>query len=177
MTGREGPPDLTQSKALGKGMSVLAWVTLLGLLTLFFQDRLADQANPNRDVSSGRGDDGRIEVVLQRNRMGHYVANGAINGVPVTFLLDTGATGVAISPELAQEVRASRGQAVMSQTANGTVRAYLTRLESVRLGAIEQNQVRATIAPGLGTEQVLLGMSFLKNLEMIQRGDQLTLRQ
>ena len=58
MTGREGPPDLTQSKALGKGMSVLAWVTLLGLLTLFFQDRLADQANPNRDVSSGRGDDG-----------------------------------------------------------------------------------------------------------------------
>lgn len=158
-------------------MSVLAWVTLLGLLTLFFQDQLADQANPNRNVSSGRADDGRIEVVLQRNRMGHYVADGTINGVPVTFLLDTGATGVAISPELARAARAPQGQAVMSQTANGTVRAYLTRLESVRLGAIEQTEVRATIAPGLGTEQVLLGMSFLKNLELIQRGDQLTLRQ
>ena len=158
-------------------MSIAAWIVFLALLTLFFEDRLANQANPNRSVTSGRNEDGRIEVVLARNRMGHYVANGSINGVPVTFLLDTGATGVAISPALAAEVRAPRGQAVMSQTANGTVRAYLTQLDSVRLGAIEQNRVRATIAPGLADGQVLLGMSFLKNLEMIQRGDELTLRQ
>ena len=73
-------------------MAVLAWVALLVVLTLFFQDKLLDRVNPNRDVQSSRGEDGRIEVVLERNRMGHYVADGSINGVSVTFLLDTGAT-------------------------------------------------------------------------------------
>ena len=109
--------------------------------------------------------------------MGHYVADGSINGVSVTFLLDTGATGVAMSARLAQRVGAPRGQPVVTRTANGNATGYLTRLRSVQLGAIEQNNVPASIAPGLATDEVLLGMSFLKNLEMIQRGDTLTLRQ
>ena len=109
--------------------------------------------------------------------MGHYVANGTINGVGVTFLLDTGATGVAISPELAQRTGAPRGKSILTRTANGTAQGFLTRLNSVQLGAIEQNNVPAQIAPGLATGQVLLGMSFLKHLEMVQRGDTLTLRQ
>ncbi len=162
---------------MGRGMAVVAWLVLLGMLTVFFQGKLADQQNPNRDVYSTRAEDGRVEVVLQRNRMGHYVADGSINGVAVTFLLDTGATGVAMSPGLAQQVGAPRGQAVMTRTANGNVEGYLTRLRSVQLGAIEQNNVRASVAPGLAIDEVLLGMSFLKNLEMIQRGETLTLRQ
>ena len=171
------PDDTAATRGLGRGMAVLAWVALLVVLTLFFQDKLLDRVNPNREVQSSRGEDGRIEVVLERNRMGHYVADGSINGVSVTFLLDTGATGVAMSAQLAQRVGAPRGQPVVTRTANGNATGYLTRLRSVQLGAIKQNNVPASIAPGLATDEVLLGMSFLKNLEMIQRGDTLTLRQ
>ncbi len=174
--GNNEPPDTT-SRRLGRGMAVIAWVLLLGMLTLFFQGKLEDRVNPNRDVYSTRAEDGRVEVVLERNRMGHYVADGSINGVAVTFLLDTGATGVAMSPGLAQRVGAPQGQPVMTRTANGNVRGYLTRLRSVQLGAIEQNNVRASVAPGLAMDEVLLGMSFLKHLEMVQKGNTLTLRQ
>ena len=171
------PGEPESARGLGRGMSIIAWIVLLGLMTTFFQGKLDDRRNPNRTVSSSLGEDGRAEVVLERNRMGHYVANGTINGVRVTFLLDTGATGVAISPELAQRAGAPRGKAIMTRTANGNAQGFLTQLKSVQLGAIEQNNVPAQIAPGLATAEVLLGMSFLKHLEMVQRGDTLTLRQ
>lgn len=171
------PIDHESTRGLSRGMSIIAWIVLLGMMTAFFQGKLNDQSNPNRTVDSSRSEDGRAEVVLQRNRMGHYVANGTINGVSVTFLLDTGATGVAISPELAQRAGAPRGQAIITRTANGNAQGFLTKLNSVQLGAIEQNNVSAQIAPGLATAEVLLGMSFLKHLEMVQRGDTLTLRQ
>lgn len=172
------PPEEPEStRGLSRGMSIIAWVLLLGMMTSFFQGKLDDRSNPNRTVNSTRGEDGRTEVVLQRNRMGHYVANGTINGVNVTFLLDTGATGVAISPELAQRAGAPRGKAIITRTANGNAQGFLTQLRSVQLGAIEQNNVPAQIAPGLATAEVLLGMSFLKHLEMVQQGDTLTLRQ
>ena len=54
---------------------------------------------------------------------------------------------------------------------------FLAQLDSVAVGEIEQTQVRATISPGLATREVLLGMSFLKHLELVQKGDTLTLRQ
>lgn len=171
------PSEPESTRGISRGMAIIAWIIFLGMMTAFFQGKLDDRSNPNRSVNSSRGEDGRTEVVLERNRMGHYVANGTINGVGVTFLLDTGATGVAISPELAQRTGAPRGQSILTRTANGTAQGFLTRLNSVQLGAIEQNNVPAQIAPGLATGQVLLGMSFLKHLEMVQRGDTLTLRQ
>ena len=70
--GNNEPPDTT-SRRLGRGMAVIAWVLLLGMLTLFFQGKLEDRVNPNRDVYSTRAEDGRVEVVLERNRMGHYL--------------------------------------------------------------------------------------------------------
>ncbi len=173
----KSPEEPESTRGLSRGMSIIAWVLLLGMMTSFFQRKLDDRSNPNRTVNSTRGEDGRTEVVLQRNRMGHYVANGTINGVGVTFLLDTGATGVAISPELAQRAGAPRGKAIVTRTANGNAQGFLTQLKSVQLGAIEQNNVPAQIAPGLATAEVLLGMSFLKHLEMVQQGDTLTLRQ
>jgi len=109
--------------------------------------------------------------------MGHYLANGEINGRPVTFLLDTGATDISIPALLAKDLGLERGAARRYQTANGTITTYGTRLETVRLGGIVRRQVRAHINPGMRQGEVLLGMSFLKHLEMVQRGNQLTLRQ
>lgn len=158
-------------------MAIIFWLLLLIGLTQLFQGFLSHQQNPNQRLASSIGVDGRPEVVLQRNRQGHYVADGYINDVPVTFLLDTGATGVALPIAVARAAGVPRGPAITTQTANGPAQGFLTELESVELGGIRQQQVRAVVSPGLTMNEVLLGMSFLKHLEMIQRGDTLTLRQ
>ena len=154
-------------------MLLIAWVLLFAGAYWFFELRLARDANPNRAevLALQRG-----EVRLQRNRDGHYLAEGEINGHPVTFLVDTGATRVALSPGLAQKLALVRGTAVNVQTANGATRAYQTRLQSVRLGAIEVHDVGALITAGLDGGTVLLGMSFLQQLEFTQRGRELILK-
>jgi len=163
-------------RRMGKGMIIAAWVSLLIILTLLFNAYLEQQNNPN--TAPATTTNGLVkEVVLQRNRSGHYVASGRINGTRVTFLLDTGATDVAVSDELASSLGLRRGMRISSQTANGTVTAWRTRLSEVGLGDIRLFNVRASILPGLQGDEVLLGMSFLKQLEMVQRGKQLLLRQ
>jgi aspartyl protease family protein len=159
-------------------MIVLAWVLALGLLVSFFDKILDQQYNPNQEAMSTIAA-GVNEVVLKRNRYGHYVADGRINGEPVVFLLDTGATDVALSMRLANRLGLERGASMTSQTANGLVNSWRTRLDTVSLGNIRLHDVRASILPDMGfdDQEVLLGMSFLKRLEMIQRGDSLTLRQ
>jgi aspartyl protease family protein len=109
--------------------------------------------------------------------MGHYVSTGTINGKEVVFLLDTGATGVAIPAPLAEQLALTRGRAVMTNTANGATRSYITSLQEVSIGDIRLQGVEATITPGLQMREVLLGMSFLKYIEFTQRGSTLTLRQ
>ncbi|MDX1734344.1 MAG: TIGR02281 family clan AA aspartic protease, partial [Halioglobus sp.] len=69
------------------------------------------------------------------------------------------------------------GRPVATRTANGVATRYAVRLGRVSVGAIELQDVAATIAPGLDTQEVLLGMSFLKHIEFTQRGDSLILRQ
>jgi aspartyl protease family protein len=164
-------------KRLGMGMIAAAWVILLGLLALFFGDRLEELRNPNQQVESAVLTGGVREVTLRRNRAGHYVATGLINGQPVEFLLDTGATTVSIPENVAHRLGLSRGPPMLASTANGVITTYATRLGRVALGDIEVDNVGANINPGMGGGAVLLGMSFLKNLEFTQRGNTLTLRQ
>jgi len=158
----------------GKFMLTTAWVLIMLGLYWFFNGWEEKQANPNtaRVLSQQRG-----ELTLVRNRAGHYVAEGEINGRRVTFLLDTGATWVALPTALARELGLKRGAAVTLQTANGTAVGYQTRLDSVRLGPIEMRDVGALVADGMDADTVLLGMNFLKRLEFTQRGEQLILKQ
>jgi aspartyl protease family protein len=159
---------------LGKAMIFGAWIVGIALLVLFFQDLLDRQHNPNRDpVQLG---DGRAGVVLQRNRMGHYVASGEINGERVTFLLDTGATSVALPLTLARRLGLRLVPGGMSKTANGMVETWGTRLDSVALGGLVVRNVRAAVLPNMPGDDVLLGMSYLRHFELIQRGDTLTVR-
>ena len=172
-----GDNDIREQKRMGTTMQALAWLVLLALGVFFFSDLLDKQYNPNQSLQTGYVEGGGREVVLQRNKFGHYVTSGMINGKPVTFMLDTGATGVAIPDALASYLGLQRGAAFPTQTANGTSMSYAARLDSVSIGAIELSDVSAAIAPGLQTEEVLLGMSFLKHIEFTQRGDTLILRQ
>jgi aspartyl protease family protein len=167
--------DAAPNRRLGRAMVVGAWVIGLALMVALFQGVLDRQRNPNPDPASSIAG-GAAEVVLLQNRAGHYVASGRLNGRPVTFLLDTGATEVAVSQALAEDLGLDRGPAVLTQTANGTVTAWRTRLQRVDLGAIRMRDVRAVVLPGLPRDEVLLGMSFLKRLELVQQGQRLTLR-
>ena len=162
---------------MGQGMLVVSFALGLGLLTLFFDGVLDQQSNPNRDPQYRYTDTGVREVVLERNRQGHYVANGEINGVPVTFLLDTGATDVAIPDNIAREAGLRAGYSGQASTANGVVTVYSTTVNELVLGNITLHDVEASITPSMGGDTILLGMSALGRVEFMQQGSTLTLRQ
>jgi aspartyl protease family protein len=148
-----------------------AWLIVLGGGWWFFHGWLERQHNPNQVVQTTASGD----VVLERNRSGHYVASGAINDVSVTFLVDTGATDVALSSALARRLGLERGPQVTLMTANGRTTGYRTRLGSVRIGSIVLPDVAASFSDGIDDDTVLLGMSFLKRLEFSQRDGRLVL--
>ena len=154
-----------------------AWVLAALLLTWLFSGLLDRQRNPNNQVHSSIGAGNQREIVLKRNRFGHYVASGEINGQDVVFLLDTGATVVSVPIGIARRLKLKPGARRMVETANGRIITYATTLDSVKIGNIELNRVAASINPRSDSREVLLGMTFLKHLELLQRGDTLTIRQ
>ena len=174
------PDDLPTAQdppsRLGRAMLFAAWIVGLAMLVLLFQEQLEEQQNPNRNLETHLDASGRAEVVLVRNRAGHYVAPGRINGEPVVFLVDTGATDVALPRDLARRLDLRLGPAGISRTANGDVRTWSTRLERVEVGGLVALQVRASVLPNLTGDEVLLGMSYLKRFELIQRDGTLRLR-
>ena len=157
----------------GSWMLAAAWLLIIGGFYWYFSGWTATQNNPNSAavVNAQQGD-----LMLVRNRAGHYVADGEINGRRVSFLLDTGATEVALPAALARELGLKRGAAVTVQMANGAAGGFATRLDSVRVGPLELHDVAAIVGDGIGEDTVLLGMSFLKRVEFTQRGDRLILR-
>jgi aspartyl protease family protein len=166
----------TPGKRAGRVLMVLAWCAALFLATRFFGQWEERQQNPNVVVSSELGD-GFVEVKLIGNGQGHFVASGHINGQPVNFMLDTGATDVAIPAQLAQRLKLEQGFGVTLSTANGRTEGYRTRVDRLQLGDIVLRDVRAIVVPGLDGDQVLLGMSALNKLEFTQRGGTMLLRQ
>jgi len=172
-----GQSENNDTRRTGRFMLILAWVGGLAMLTLLFQDALESRFNPNAKPLAQLAQDGRHEVVLERNARGHYVAGGSINGRPVTFLLDTGATDVAVPEDLADRLGLERSGGGITQTANGVVAVWRTTLDRVRLGSIELSAVSASIVPTMAAgDPVLLGMSFLRQVEFVQSDGQLTLR-
>jgi len=160
----------------GTGMTIVAWITFLTMLFIIFEDLLLERINPNQNiVTTVNGY--QKEIVLQRNAYGHYVTSGTINDYPVVFLLDTGASDIAIPEPVAKKIGLSKGHAITIKTANGNVKAYRTRIDSVAVGDIRLDDLNATILGNMAGEEILLGMNFLKHLEIIQKGRELTIRQ
>ena len=175
MPEHDSPDGHTAARA-GKFMTYAAWLLLMVVLTFGFNNLIERQRNPNQDVANATGDDGTREVRLKRNRQGHYVATGTINGQTVEFFVDTGATSIAVPANVAQRLGLTPGRPVRVETANGTIVAYMTSLDSIALGNIVLNDVRAHITPQMFDDAVLLGMSFLKEVDFAQQGDTLTLK-
>ncbi|MDH5612981.1 MAG: TIGR02281 family clan AA aspartic protease [Gammaproteobacteria bacterium] len=170
-------PEAKEQKRIGTFMVVLMWILLLAFLISFFEDVIDRQINPNQSLNTQYTETGVREVELQRNRYGHYVTDGSINGQPVVFMLDTGATGVAVPQHIAKDLQLEPGMAIQVQTANGLATGYDSVLDRVAVDGIELKNIRAIINPNDDTDVILLGMSFLKKIEFTQRGDVLILRQ
>ncbi|WP_242698820.1 TIGR02281 family clan AA aspartic protease [Alteromonas sp. 5E99-2] len=156
-------------------MALCAWISALGLCVWAFSGLLEKQTNPNQYVQSSVSGQ-QVEVRLKRNRQGHYVAKGKINGETVTFLVDTGATNVSIPAHLANKLSVSPQGYGISSTANGDVEIAFTTINTLQLGDIQLNQVSASINPGMQDDKILLGMSVLSQLEFTQKQDWLILR-
>ncbi|MGI9302657.1 MAG: retropepsin-like aspartic protease family protein [Gammaproteobacteria bacterium] len=114
------------------------------------------------------------EVTIYKTGLGLFTAIGAINGLPVDFLIDTGASAVAMNERQASRVGVNYkldGTPITVETASGSSRAYQVRLKVVKLGEITQRNVEAYVLVG-GEEPktVLLGMSFLGSLEIRNDG-------
>ena len=146
------------------------------MLTWYFGGVEEKQRNPNADPQSILYA-GTIEVPLKRNRQGHYVVNGRINGHEVEFLLDTGATDVVVPENLARRLNLPYGQRMQAMTANGAVTVYRTQISELEIGEIRLHDISASINTGETFDAILLGMTALGQIEFRQQGNVLTLRQ
>lgn len=125
---------------------------------------------------NGGGGGGGTRIVLPVSSGGHFMTQGAINGRSVNFMLDTGATTVALSAADAQRIGLdfSKGQPVRVNTANGVAQGWRVRLNSVRVGDVEVYEVEAIVSQQ-PMPYVLLGNSFISRFSMRRDSDQMVL--
>lgn len=133
----------------------------------------------DRGMGGRYGEPENAETRIYRDARGMFSTVGSINGRTVNFLVDTGATQVAMSSlearRLGVEYRVS-GERGLVSTASGVAQAYRVKLDSVKVGGVELRNVDALVLAGDSPQEVLLGMSFLSRLEMENSGNMLLLR-
>lgn len=165
MTNHEVNPE----SRLGRRM---IWLAALGVLGGFYAlfSMLDQQGGTVISVDAG----GAAMIVLEQDRNGHYQVEGQINNQSVVFLIDTGATDVAVPESMARALGLDFGPRVQVMTAAGPSQAWMTRLNEVSIGGIRRRDVRAMITSG-EFNQVLLGMSFLRHYSLRQQDGKLVI--
>lgn len=155
--------------------NLMIWLVIaLGLVTgWLYRDqaeeialRVAAELVPGRPVQISDGD-GRAAVSIRKSLNGHFDAAGQVNGANVDFLIDTGATTVALSHADALRVGFTErdlNYTLIINTANGQARAAPVRLDSVTVGSITRMGLRAMVAEAGKLDQSLLGMNFISSL-------------
>ena len=120
---------------------------------------------------------GKQSVTLKADSRGHFVTTGSVNGGSVRFLVDTGATLIALPASEARRLGINYTQAPRGtmQTANGVAVAYRVKLDTVKVGEVVVNGVDAVVGENDALGITLLGMSFLNRMEMKRDGDSMTL--
>jgi aspartyl protease family protein len=128
-------------------------------------------------VGASGGAPGRgSRIVMNAESGGHFFSSGAINGQAVRFMVDTGATSIAIGVPEAERIGLNykAGELGRSSTANGTITTWKVKLASVRVGDVEIHDVEASVLPA-AMPFVLLGNSFLGRFQMKRENDQMVL--
>jgi len=156
------------------GISVIAVEGDRATLVIDGKRRVLMRGQHAASVGDAKPD--RQSVTLAADTRGHFLADGAINGGSIRFLVDTGATAIAIpagdAVRLGIDYR--KGRRVMISTANGQAQAYLVKFDTVRVGGIELANVDGMVVEQ-GLSLALLGMSFLNRVQMQRDGHAMTL--
>lgn len=155
------------NKTWGLRFSLLTLAGLMSLFYLYLDNKLSIKPN----VITGA--DASIRIELSPDK--HFYAQGKINGYPLVFLIDTGASGIAINEALANKIGLTKGSKGLSQTANGTTPYWHTQIDTLSIGEHTLTRLPASILPNLEA-QALLGMSYLRHFEWTQRDGVLILK-
>lgn len=168
-----GEPKTVKVGQTWHGITVLSVDKDSALMEIEGTRRLLQQGQHYRRAAATSD---REQATLAAGPGGHFVGEGAVNGTPVRFLVDTGASSIALPASLAQRagIDFRKGEPGLSNTANGLVPVYRVNLATVRLGGIELNSVDAVVFEA-GLDTALLGMSFLNRVDMKREGDTMTL--
>jgi len=108
---------------------------------------------------------------------GHYFSSGTINDAPVVFLIDTGATNVSVSRDLAIRAGIRKCQSHQVMTANGSVNACMATVPEITFGAFQLTNIEVMVMPNM-SDEALLGMNALRNfrIEQVDRVMRISLR-
>ena len=172
--------------AIGKAMVVLIVGVVAAMMINWSDDILtrmrvsAVGKPPNTRLSEETISTGQRTLVLQADPQGHFWVDGEINGVSIPFMIDTGATSVALDRETAARIGvrpSAREFTGRSDTANGTARVAPIVLRQLSIEQMTVREVQAHVLEGSMHGIGLLGMSFLRRLDGYEvRGDRLYLR-
>lgn len=167
--------------------NLLIWVVIiLGFATgWLYQDQARDMAwriagglSPGRPVTLS--DENGSAVLIRKSLNGHFEAAGEVNGEPVSFLIDTGATSIALSHDDALRIGFTDDDlsyTLIINTANGQARAAAVKLDTVVIGSVMRSGLRAMVAEPGRLDQSLLGMNFISSLTAFEmRRDEVILR-
>ena len=125
-------------------------------------------------VTRARVIEGSGVVTIARSYDQHFYVEGSINGHPVTFMIDTGATAVTVGAALARKIGLAGGVVADFSTAGGRVVGAIVPNNDVQVGGIRVSGLRVAVNPALG--HALLGQNFLNKVDLTQGADQLVLR-
>jgi aspartyl protease family protein len=173
---REPPKSLAAGESF-KGVKILSILGDQAVIEVAGQRQTLRVGDAPASVGGGGAGARGSRITIAAGPGGHFVAQGAINGRAVQFLVDTGATSVAIGMRDAERLGIDYrrlGVPGFSGTANGTVPMWHVKLASVRLGDVEVFDVDASVL-GASMPYVLLGNSFLTRFQMKRENDLLVL--
>ncbi|WP_419419161.1 retropepsin-like aspartic protease family protein [Legionella sp. D16C41] len=160
--------DNNQYAYSGRIMFIIMWLFLFFLLFTFFY---YSSSSKNSDYQIRGG-----TLTINRNSNGHYQVAGTINDFKVDFIIDTGATLVAIPKSIADRLKLTGHYPILLQTANGNVSGLLTRIEKITFANFKLYNVKAVIMPSNDDSLVLLGMNVLSQFNIAQQDNQLTIK-
>lgn len=159
-----------QSRQLGAAFLVVGWIAAIAIIAILINNTLFGTKKPSiSDSEAGK------QIVITRDYDSHFRITGSINGLPVTFLIDTGATSVAIPAVIAKKAKLVEKTKVQTETAAGDSVGYLTRIDVLNVGGVDVHNISAIIIPDFDSDQVLLGMNVLSKFSIEQSNNTLTL--
>lgn len=147
-------------------IAAIVWSLLLGGLYVTIDRQMQPKVATASDATV---------IDIPRSRDGHYYVAGSINQSPLTFMVDTGASTVAVSTAVARKIGLPRGRPVSIGTAGGTSPGEEVSGQTVTLGGITIRDIRIVVLPGMPGE-ALLGQNVLRHLDVMQSSDRMMLK-